>query len=368
MKEIKPITAPKLKKDMIKNITMGVIIFLITAVYSLFDIVNLKFDISLITTPTYWAILALNTTLVVLFMLSVRQVRKDNRLNKPDIVQENGKWVKKANQFQIYMANLSNGYNKITKYGLSDKLDAYLLELNKDKKFKLFQQYYTYKLSAVKEKLKPGDRENPRNKRIKKLVQLEIEYKRKLEYKREDVWKLPFKYRKVTISKLFSSINGKTIDDDETNIDTEEGKDIAHLIVNKILWVVIFGAFTGTLIPTFLSGFGVMMIVTIVLKLITLLMAANMSMADADDFVDINIKISLQRRIRILADFNNKNNLGQLDLVPEDKPVIEEKITKIEEPKEQIAVKPIEKPRETGRDERKQESPDKSITKISLIE
>ena len=166
MKEIKPITAPKLKKDMIKNITMGVIIFLITAVYSLFDIVNLKFDISLITTPTYWAILALNTTLVVLFMLSVRQVRKDNRLNKPDIVQENGKWVKKANQFQIYMANLSNGYNKITKYGLSDKLDAYLLELNKDKKFKLFQQYYTYKLAAVKEKLKPGDRENPRNKRI----------------------------------------------------------------------------------------------------------------------------------------------------------------------------------------------------------
>ena len=130
----------------------------------------------------------------------------------------------------------------------------------------------------------------------------------------EEVWQLNFKFEKVTVSKLFSSINGKTIDDDETNIDPKERESIRNMITNKVLWVIIFGAFTGSLIPSFFTGLGWMVAVSIILKIITLMMAANMAMVTADDYVNINLKTSLQRRLRILADFKKLNNLENVDL------------------------------------------------------
>ena len=113
---------------------------------------------------------------------------------------------------------------------------------------------------------------------------------------------------------MFSSINGKTIDDDETNIDPEEKKGIAKLITTKILWVIVFAAGTGSIIPNFLTSFSWLIIVGIAIKLITILMAANLAIGDADDFTNINLKTSLQRRVRILADFDIANDLGELNL------------------------------------------------------
>jgi len=143
---------------------------------------------------------------------------------------------------------------------------------------------------------------------------------------------------------LFSSINGKTIDDDETNIDPEEKKGIAKLITTKILWVIVFAAGTGSIIPNFLTSFSWLIIVGIAIKLITILMAANLAIGDADDFTNINLKTSLQRRVRILADFDIANDLGELNLEEikevqqnnkvitiEQKPIIQEPIRRTEE-------------------------------------
>ena len=143
---------------------------------------------------------------------------------------------------------------------------------------------------------------------------------------------------------MFSSINGKTIDDDETNIDPEEKKGIAKLITTKILWVIVFAAGTGSIIPNFLTSFSWLIIVGIAIKLITILMAANLAIGDADDFTNINLKTSLQRRVRILADFDIANDLGELNLEEikevqqnnkvitiEQKPIIQEPIRRTEE-------------------------------------
>lgn len=315
LKDYKPIKLPKLKKDTLKNITMGAIIFLIIAVYSLYDIYSLKFEIDLILTADYWASVGLQTFLVVLFMLTVRQQRKFHIINKPDIVKdEDKKKIIKPNQFEIYMNNLNAGYNNVISNGLSDKLDEYLLKLNKEKKYKLFCNRNRNRLTFIKERLKPGDREKPRNKIIKKLIEHEKKLKELLMLTEEEVWQLNFKFEKVTVSKLFSSINGKTIDDDETNIDPKERESIRNMITNKVLWVIIFGAFTGSLIPSFFTGLGWMVAVSIILKIITLMMAANMAMVTADDYVNINLKTSLQRRLRILADFKKLNNLENVDL------------------------------------------------------
>lgn len=315
LKDYKPIKLPKLKKDTLKNITMGAIIFLIIAVYSLYDIYSLKFEIDLILTADYWASVGLQTFLVVLFMLTVRQQRKFHIINKPDIVKdEDKKKIIKPNQFEIYMNNLNAGYNNVISNGLSDKLDEYLLKLNKEKKYKLFCNRNRNRLTFIKERLKPGDREKPRNKIIKKLIEHEKKLKELLMLTEEEVWQLNFKFEKVTVSKLFSSINGKTIDDDETNIDPKERESIRNMITNKVLWVIILGAFTGSLIPSFFTGLGWMVAVSIILKIITLMMAANMAMVTADDYVNINLKTSLQRRLRILADFKKLNNLENVDL------------------------------------------------------
>lgn len=314
LKDYKPIKLPKLKKDTLKNITMGAIIFLIIAVYSLYDIYSLKFEIDLILTADYWASVGLQTFLVVLFMLTVRQQRKFHIINKPDIVKdEDKKKIIKPNQFEIYMNNLNAGYNNVISNGLSDKLDEYLLKLNKEKKYKLFCNRNRNRLTFIKERLKPGDREKPRNKIIKKLIEHEKKLKELLMLTEEEVWQLNFKFEKVTVSKLFSSINGKTIDDDETNIDPKERESIRNMITNKVLWVIILGAFTGSLIPSFFTGLGWMVAVSIILKIITLMMAANMAMVTADDYVNINLKTSLQRRLRILADFKKLNNLENVD-------------------------------------------------------
>ena len=179
LKDYKPIKLPKLKKDTLKNITMGAIIFLIIAVYSLYDIYSLKFEIDLILTADYWASVGLQTFLVVLFMLTVRQQRKFHIINKPDIVKdEDKKKIIKPNQFEIYMNNLNAGYNNVISNGLSDKLDEYLLKLNKEKKYKLFCNRNRNRLTFIKERLKPGDREKPRNKIIKKLIEHEKKTKR----------------------------------------------------------------------------------------------------------------------------------------------------------------------------------------------
>jgi len=345
MGNIKPIVAPKLKKDTLKNLAMGAIIFLIISAYSLFDIFTLHFDITLMTTISYWATVALNTFLIVLFILTIRKLRKDHNINKPiKVKDENGNWVQKANDLEIFMNNLNRGYNTITKDGLSDKLEKYLIELNKDKKCSIYKKIVRDRLEKLKNKIRPEMRKGgvlENSKKAKRLIIKETDLTALLKLTRDEIWGKKFKYKAVTVSKLFSSISGRTIDDDETNIDPEEGKAVRKLITTKMLWVVIFAAGTASIVPSFLVGFGWIIIIGIILKLITLLMAANLGMADADDFVNINLKTSLQRRVRILADFTNANNLGELNFeseVPEVKTPIVVEIPKLTP--ENIAVPP----------------------------
>jgi len=53
MSNFKPIRPPKLKKDALKSLTMGAVIFLIIVVYSLFDIFSLSFNFNLMTSVSY---------------------------------------------------------------------------------------------------------------------------------------------------------------------------------------------------------------------------------------------------------------------------------------------------------------------------
>jgi len=70
------------------------------------------------------------------------------------------------------MENLNRGYNKITKAGLSDKLEKYLLKINKEKKFMLYMKVVRNRLEKVRMKIKPEMEKNgvlANKKKTKKL-------------------------------------------------------------------------------------------------------------------------------------------------------------------------------------------------------
>ena len=70
--------------------------------------------------------------------------------------------------------------------------------------------------------------------------------------------------------------------------------------------IVLFSAFTGTIVVELVLG-GLSVIYSVLLKLFSLLMAINTSMGITDDFVDHNIRTSVQRRYKYLAGFINSD-------------------------------------------------------------
>jgi hypothetical protein len=129
---------------------------------------------------------------------------------------------------------------------------------------------------------------------------------------KEEIVKMNVRYKKITVSKLFSSLDGKIPNDNEYDIDTYEARDVAKMVGMKTLLIVLFSAFSGMIVVDFfISGWSV--IYSTLIKLFSLLMAVNTAMNTADDFVEHNIRISVQRRLKYLAEFvNSKPQLKEI--------------------------------------------------------
>lgn len=281
---MKPIKTPKIiitKSGVIKAsriFTIGMAFALYVVADYIAAIIN---DTALITDFSYWCKTIINIVLITVVMLVVRNMRKDKRI-ADDIYINN------------IMSQIQKGYNKIIVKGLSSQLDEYLVELNKTNKYETFIKSVRARLTKIADKSKP--------KYIKERQYLS----ELLNLSKEEVVARNFRYKKITVSKLFSSLDGKILNDNEYDLDTYESRDIAKMIGFKALLVILFSAFSGMIITDFVFG-GWSILYSTLIKIFSLLVAINSAMNVADDFVEHNIRISVQRRFKYLAGFVNSN-------------------------------------------------------------
>ena len=280
MRTIEPVKTPKviITKSMVVSTTRVLTILMIFVLYILADYIKARLTGGVITDTVYWIQTFINMVLIIAIMLTVRSMRKDKKLN------DSAEIVDSMNQIDM-------GFKVITVNGYSSKLDDYICELNKQNKYETF-------LSQIRRKLlKIGDKEKYDAKRK--------ELNRLLSLPKEEVLKMNIKYKRLTVSKLFSSVDGKIINDNEYDVDTYEKEDIAKMVGLKALLIILFSAFTGAIITDFMFG-GLAVLYSTFLKIFSLLLAVNTAMNIADDFVEHNIKTSVGRRLRHLAGFVNQ--------------------------------------------------------------
>lgn len=274
-----PVKTPKVKVTR-KGIVSASRIFTIAIIFVLYilaDYIKAQITGGIITDGMYWLSIGISIVLIVSMMITVRAMRKDKKI---------------AENLEIgdSMAQIETGFKVITNNGFSSKLDDYIAELNKQNKFETFQ-------NQIKKKLfKLGDKEkyDAKRKELNKLLSLP----------KEEVVKMNIKYKRITVSKLFSSIDGKILNDNEYDLDTYERQDIAKMVGMRALLIILFTAFTGSIVADFMFG-GIAVIYSTLLKVFSLMLSINTAMNIADDFVEHNIKISVNRRLRHLAGFVN---------------------------------------------------------------
>lgn len=287
---MKPIKEPKInitKKGFMKFSRISTII-IIFVLYILADFIKEVENYGeLITSFTYWATTIVNIVLIACIMLTVRSMRKDRKIEECEDITSTMKTIRK-------------GFNKITIKGLSTDLDEFLVKLNERNKYETF-------LKQVRERLiKIADKDKEKYEEERKKLN---EY---LNKPKEEIVKMNIKYKKITISKLFSSLDGKIANDNEYDLDTYETRDIAKMVGLRTLFIVLFSAFSGMIIVDFMFG-GWAVVYSALIKLFSLLMAINTAMNVADDFVEHNIRISVQRRLKYLAEFvNSKPELKEI--------------------------------------------------------
>lgn len=300
--ELKPIKIPKIEltKQKVVKFSRIVEIILIIALDILSDYVTTAGTMELITSFSYWLGIALDLILIISIMITVRAMRKDKRiLEKPELVD--------------CMDTIAKGYKRITFGGLSTKLDDYLVKVNKKNK------YETFIKSIQKKLIRLGNKNKPKHQKLRE------DYNALLKLTEDEVNELQFKYKKVSVSQLWSAVDGRIINDNEYDLNTYEKQDIGKMIGLRSLLVFLVSAFAGTFAIIFLDkGWGA--IFSTLLKLFSLMWAVNTAINSADDFVDHNLTTAVQRRLRILAGFVMET--------PELKPILPSEKTEIKEPKQ----------------------------------
>ena len=124
---------------------------------------------------------------------------------------------------------------------------------------------------------------------------------------RDEVLKKNIRFKKITQTGLFANVDGKLAVSSRYDIDTHETKDIASMVSYKSIIYILLTAISGTLAVNFMfSGWSA--IWGTLLKVISLLLALNSAMRQANNFVDYNIEQALDNRLRIILAFVNSND------------------------------------------------------------
>lgn len=274
-----------LSRKGVSLITQISIIVLIFGIYILGDYLSFKGSMDFASSPEYWITTAISITLVVVFMTTIRNMHKDKRVAESKDIENNMKTIQ-----AVRKVVLINAYD----YELQKHLD----KVNDDKKYETYINNITKKINKLP--LRIFLSKNKKEELLKKYEQL-------LRMPRDEVLKKNIRFKKITQTGLFANVDGKLAVSSRYDIDTHETKDIASMVSYKSIIYILLTAISGTLAVNFMfSGWSA--IWGTLLKVISLLLALNSAMRQANNFVDYNIEQALDNRLRIILAFVNSND------------------------------------------------------------
>lgn len=268
----------------ISLISQIAIIVLIFGIYILGDYLSFKGSLDFATSAEYWITTGISITLVVVLMITIRNMHKDKRIAESKDIENNMKTVQ-----AVRKVVLINAYDV--------ELQAHLDKVNDDKKYETYINNITKKINKLP--LRIFLSKNKKDELLKKYEQL-------LRTPREEVLKKNIRFKKITQTGLFANVDGKLAVFSKFDIDTHETKDIASMVSYKSIIYILLTAISGTLAVNFMfSGWSA--IWGTLLKIISLLLASNSAMRQANKFVDYNIEQALDNRLRIILSFVNSS-------------------------------------------------------------
>ena len=274
-----------LSRKGVSLITQISIIVLIFGIYILGDYLSFKGSMDFASSPEYWITTAISITLVVVFMTTIRNMHKDKRVAESKDIENNMKTIQ-----AVRKVVLINAYD--------EELQKHLDKVNDDKKYETYINNITKKINKLP--LRIFLSKNKKEELLKKYEQL-------LRMPRDEVLKKNIRFKKITQTGLFANVDGKLAVSSRYDIDTHETKDIASMVSYKSIIYILLTAISGTLAVNFMfSGWSA--IWGTLLKIISLLLALNSSMRQANNFVDYNIEQALDNRLRIILAFVNSND------------------------------------------------------------
>ena len=274
-----------LSRKGVSLITQISIIVLIFGIYLLGDYLSFKGSMDFATSPEYWITTAISITLIVVFMTTIRNMHKDKRVAESKDIENNMKTIQ-----AVRKVVLINAYD--------EELQKHLDKVNDDKKYETYINNITKKINKLP--LRIFLSKNKKEELLKKYEQL-------LRMPRDEVLKKNIRFKKITQTGLFANVDGKLAVSSRYDIDTHETKDIVSMVSYKSIVYILLTAISGTLAVNFMfSGWSA--IWGTLLKVISLLLALNSAMRQANNFVDYNIEQSLDNRLRIILAFVNSND------------------------------------------------------------
>ena len=266
-------------------ITQISIIVLIFGIYILGDYLSFKGSMAFASSPEYWITTAISITLIVVFMITIRNMHKDKRVAESQDIENNMKTIQ-----AVRKVVLINAYD--------EELQKHFDKVNDDKKYETYLNNITKKINKLP--LRIFLSKNKKEELLKKYEQL-------LRIPREEVLKKNIRFKKITQTGLFANVDGKLAVSSRYDIDTHETKDIVSMVSYKSIVYILLTAISGTLAVNFMfSGWSA--IWGTLLKVISLLLALNSAMRQANNFVDYNIEQALDNRLRIILAFVNSND------------------------------------------------------------
>ena len=268
----------------ISLISQIAIIVLIFGIYILGDYLSFKGSTDFATSPEYWITTGISITLVVVLMTTIRNMHKDKKIAENKDIENNMQTIQ-----AVRKVVLINAYD--------EELQKHLDKVNDDKKYETFINNITKKINKLPLRFLLS--KNKKEELLKKYEQL-------LRTPREEVLKKNIRFKKITQTGLFANVDGKLAVFSKFDIDTHETKDIASMVSYKSILYILLTAISGTLAVNFMfSGWSA--IWGTLLKIISLLLASNSAMRQANNFVDYNIEQALDNRLRIILSFVNSS-------------------------------------------------------------
>lgn len=243
----------KIGNGVLFNLIMGVIILASAGVSVISDYVQVGFDFSFLASFSYWAKLLADNVINMAMAIVFRSIMRDRE--------------KKINsELNMYKTSIENIQKYVFDRGYNNALKAYVDERNAERKYKMYSEHlknkantsrakkrmdaYTTKYEYEKRKAKP-------NRYRLEFYKEQIERNKtkyesilsKLETAKEDcAWVKVRGYKPIRTEVLFSTAD-KIRDNNAENYEVNNAREFIYFFMKKIVFVLLFATFLGTLVP-----------------------------------------------------------------------------------------------------------------------